>query len=92
MVPISLIEIRYRANKVFVAPDQLQKKAQHEGAESEAKTVNDTSIDGNYQPGNCQNRVAGTYRDILRALDEGQGITRVNKSAPEIYHDRCADT
>jgi hypothetical protein len=73
MVPISLSKFVYRAIRFCRGPLTSEESSAHERAESEAKTVNNTSIHDNYQPGTDNLPTAALIEPIPDLLDESQG-------------------
>src|ERR1700733_4359149 len=87
MVPISLPKFVTVLLRFCRGPLTSEEISASRLTESEAKTVNDTSIHGNYQPGTGHSRPLGMTETIPELLDEHQGVTRVCNRIAAIYHD-----
>src|ERR1700744_379627 len=85
MVPISLAKFRYRAIRFCRGPLTSEESSAYRLTESEAKTVNDTSIHGNNQPGTVRSPPGGQRGTSPDCLDEPQGLTRVSIPVQQRY-------
>src|ERR1700743_1317349 len=78
MVPISLAKFRYRAIRFCRGPLTSEEISAYRLTESEAKTVNDTSIHGNNQPGNIK-----LHREAER--DESRPVRRTPRHNESLH-------